>query len=85
MYRLLEINGEDVSNSTAKQVVSLLKNLHEPMQFVILRIGAYSTQDETDAIDENTVTRLQKLKTTLTEQVEKQMAETQYWRDQYEQ
>lgn len=85
MNRLLEINGEDISNSSTKQVVSLLKNLHEPMHFVLLRIGPYSTQDDTDAVDEDMVDRLQKLNATLTEQVENQMSETHYWRDQFEQ
>lgn len=85
MNRLLEINGEDISNCSTKQVVSLLKNLHEPMHFVLLRIGPYGTQDDTDAVDEDMVDRLQKLNATLTEQVENQMSETHYWRDQFEQ
>ena len=82
---MLEINGEDISTSNTKQVVSLLKNLHEPMQFVLLRLGPYNAHDETDAVDEDMVKRLQKLNATLREQVEKQMSETQYWREQYEQ
>ena len=85
MYRLLEINGEDISNSNTKQVVSLLKNLHESMQFVLLRAGPCSVLEETDATNESTVKRLQELNATLTKQVEKQMSETQYWRNQYEQ
>ena len=84
MHRLLEINGEDISNSNTKQVVSLLKNLHESMQFVLLRPGPYSAVDDTDAVDGGMVERLQKLNATLTEQVEKQMTETQHWRNQYE-
>ena len=50
------------------------------MQFVLLRLG----QDNSNA-DEDMVERLQKLNATLTEQVEKQMSETQHWRSQYEQ
>ncbi|XP_065892529.1 uncharacterized protein [Dysidea avara] len=84
--RLLEINGEDISNSTTKQVVSLLKNLNEPMQFVILRHGAQDKHnDETDIGSDDMIERLQKLNATLTEQVDKQMAETEHWRSQYEQ
>ena len=85
MYRLLEINGEDISNSNIKQVMSLLKNRNEPMQFVLLRLGPYSSQDESDAIDENMLQRLHDLNASLKEQVKKQMSETQYWRNEYEQ
>ena len=55
------------------------------MQFVLLRLGPYNIQDENSAADEGTIERLQKLNATLTEQVEKQMSETQHWRSQYEQ
>ena len=84
---MLEINGEDISNSSTKQVVSLLKNLRESMQFVLLRPGPYSELDDTDAsaTNEGMVKRLEDLKATLTKQVEKQMSETKYWRNQYEQ
>ena len=85
MYRLLEINGEDISNSNIKQIMSLLKNRNEPMQFVLLRLGPHSSRDETDAIDENMLQRLHDLNASLKEQVKKQMSETQYWRNQYEQ
>lgn len=81
----MEINGEDISNSSTKQVVSLLKNLRESMQFVLLRPGPYGTLDDTDATNEDMVKRLEDLKATLTKQVEKQMSETKYWRSQYEQ
>lgn len=85
---MLEINGQDISNSTTKEVVSLLKNLQEPKQFVLLRIGPFNTQDiqdGTDTADEGTLERLQRLNATLNEQIEMQMSETQHWRDQYEQ
>ena len=84
--RLLEINGEDISNSTTKQVASLLKNLNEPMQFVILRHGAQDKHNnKTDNGSDDMIERIQKLNATLTEQVDKQMAETEHWRSQYEQ
>ena len=63
----------------------MLKNLRESMQFVLLRPGLYSTLDDTDATNEGMVKRLEDLKATLTKQVEKQMSETKYWRNQYEQ
>ena len=85
MYRLLEINGEDISNSNIRQIMSLLKNRNESMQFVLLRLGPHSSRDETDAIDENMLQRLHDLNASLKEQVKKQMSETQYWRNQYEQ
>jgi len=85
--RLLEINGEDISNSTTKQVVSLLKNLNEPMQFIILRHGTQEDKhkDETDNGSDDMIERIQKLNATLNEQIDKQMAETEHWRSQYEQ
>ena len=86
LCRLLEINGEDISNSTTKQVVSLLKNLTEPMQFVIMRQGVQDKHNNVkDDGNDDMIERLKKLNTTLTEQVDKQMAETQHWRSQYEQ
>lgn len=55
------------------------------MQFVLLRLGPYNTQDDTDAVSEGMLERLHQLNATLKEEVKKQMLETQHWRNQYEQ